>query len=257
MRVVRLPVNVGAPAARNWLLAEEDVRKSDWCAFLDDDILLPRDWLGRMGAAMRAVPGASVYGCRIKDPSGGRLQAVDLHLRPDYGQGKDAAPHSAPDASDLHLQERGDLGQFDYLRPCLSVTGCCHLFDTRAILEAGGFDIRFSPSQFDDLDLDLRLFRAGGHAVYQGHVPVAHMRRTGAEQGADPVAAANAKGNREKLGGKLPRARQAEVARREAGLLREDLRAKRKAVWEALPRDCDHGGHGLLSLCGMWARGSS
>ena len=204
--IITLPVNIGAPAARNWLLATDSVRNSDWVAYLDDDISLPRHWLRAFAQAMGQYPDASVYGCAVKDLGGARLQSADLHYRPTYSapQGQTAAP----EASDLHLQSP-DLGQFRYLRPCLSVTGCCHVFRTRTLLEANGFDIRFSPSQFDDFDCDLRLALRGGYAIYQGHCVVEHQRRTGKGLKRNAAASANAKANKDKLDAKYsPRERE-------------------------------------------------
>ncbi|WP_461210969.1 glycosyltransferase family 2 protein [Desulfocurvus sp. DL9XJH121] len=193
-----LPCNVGAPAARNWLMSRPEVRASRWTAYLDDDIELPHDWLARLGAAAAAYPEASAWGCKVVDRDApGRVQNVDLHLR----EPREAHPLrtvQAPglDVSDLHLQTP-DLGQFAYTRPCASVTGCCHLFSTERLLAAGEFDIRFSPTQFDDLEHDLRMLGAGGGAVYTGHLTVRHARRTGT--GTSAQAGGNALGNLLKL----------------------------------------------------------
>ncbi len=248
-----LPVNIGAPAARNWLLSLPSVQQSNWLAYLDDDILLPADWLGKFAWAMARYPEASVHGCAIRDLGGARLQSADLHPRPDYatkqGAGKpERGP--APEPSDLHLQVP-DLGQFDYLRPCLSVTGCCHLFRTQALLATGGFDIRFSPSQFDDFDCDLRLTLAGGFAVYQGHLRVEHQRRTGGTQVRDTAASANARANKDKLDAKYsPRERR---ALRETATVRitNDLRARIRAIAPSVARERadEHAGR-LVSLTG-------
>ena len=67
------------------------------------------------------------------------------------------------------------------MRPCATVTGCCHLFRTRTLTEGRGFDLRYSPSQYDDLDHDLRLLLAGKTPVYQGHLAVGHFKSTGAQ----------------------------------------------------------------------------
>jgi GT2 family glycosyltransferase len=172
--VVTLPVNIGAPAARNWLLSLPEVRACDYAAFVDDDVSLPPDWLLRLGAAVARVPDASVWGCRVVDDACPLvIQNVDYTpLAPRPGE-------QLLVLANLH-QGAPDLGRFDYLRPCVSVTGCCHLLRTADIPRAGTFDIRFSPSQYDDLERDLRVFLAGGFAAYQGHLAVRHKRRSGA-----------------------------------------------------------------------------
>ena len=203
---ITTPTNLGAPAARNWLMARPEVRASRWVAYLDDDVLLPPDWLARLGAAARAFPEASAWGCKVVDAGApARIQNADLHLR--GGQDNPALTqllgHEAPLAvTDLHLQTP-DLGQFDYIRPCASVTGCCHLFNTERLLASGEFDIRFSPTQFDDLEHDLRMLADGGGAVYTGHLRVRHARRTGDATGTSTAAASNSLANMVKLCFKL------------------------------------------------------
>jgi GT2 family glycosyltransferase len=175
---LRLPVNVGAPAARNWLAALPETRACDHVAYLDDDALVPPDWLGRLGAAVAACPGAGVWGCRVVGAAAPRfVQSGDAHLLPlsrepgSLGRGFELARPwlAAP-----------DWGQFGYSRPCASVTGCCHLFARPVLETVGGFDIRFSPTQYDDLDHDLRLLLAGLTPWYCGHLTVLHAKSTGA-----------------------------------------------------------------------------
>lgn len=182
MRRVRLPVNVGAPAARNWLAEIPEVRACDWLAYVDDDAPVPPDWLGRLGAAVAACPEASVWGCRVVDARNpALLQHVDLHLCDPREVPQDPdAPHYKRrfSLSGLHHQVL-DWGQFNYCRPCASVTGCVHLLRQESVDKHGGFDLRFTPSQYDDLERDLRLGVAGEQIIYQGHLRVGHHKRTG------------------------------------------------------------------------------
>lgn len=191
LTVLRLPVNVGAPAARNWLLSLPEVRRCPYLVFLDDDVTLPPDWLLRLGAGLAACPEASVWGCRVVDEANPLVaQSVDLTPAPSTDQ-----PLAL---SSLH-QGQPDLGQFCYLRPCVSVTGCCHLLREADLDKTGGFDIRFSPSQYDDLERDLRLGLAGGFAAYQGHLSVRHKRRSGAAAERTAADLGNATANTHKL----------------------------------------------------------
>lgn len=183
MEIITLPLNVGAPAARNWLMQAKTLADCRWLAYLDDDAMLPPDWLGRFGAAMHMYPDALAWGCKVVDHDNPMvLQSVDLHLTP----GGETTP--APDGwgsytrrfrvSDLHHQDL-DFGWFDYMRPCASVTGCTHVFLRERLMRHGGFDLRFSPSQYDDLEHDLRGVVHGTLPVYTGHLRVTHMKRTG------------------------------------------------------------------------------
>jgi GT2 family glycosyltransferase len=204
-RVVRLPVNVGAPAARNWLAREPEVRGSRFTVYLDDDVDLPPDWLGRLAYARERYPGAGVWGCKVVDhyrPL--QIQSADLHLEALAQTGEDQETHATPRrfaVSGVHHQVL-DFGQFAYLRPCASVTGCLHLFETGRLGECGDFDLRFSPSQFDDLDHDFRLLLSGAVPVYQGHLGLPHLKRTGATGMAGGAGYSLGFANQYKLNGK-------------------------------------------------------
>lgn len=216
-----LPVNIGAPAARNWLAAAPEARTAQTLVYLDDDVDLPGDWLLRLGAALRRSPEAGVIGCKVADHHAPHLlQNAAGHLvipqeaaedRPDLAfQTLTPNPFRL---SDAHLQGP-DWGLFDFVGPCASVTGCCHLF-RRAALDAapaagGGFSLALGPSQYDDFERDLRMLDFGAHAVYQGHLRVRHRKRSGlAGQGSGQdggAAGANAQGNRYKMQCMHPRA---------------------------------------------------
>ncbi|BBD09291.1 glycosyltransferase family A protein [Desulfovibrio ferrophilus] len=169
-------VNVGAPAARNWLMHLPDVRQGDNVIYMDDDIYLPTDWLGSMGAAQRAYPEAAVWGCRVVDSTRPHIvQHADEFL---------GAPREEDNISVgfcCQCLDVLDYGQFSYMRPCTSVTGCLHMFRTAELHELGGFDLQFSPSQFDDAEHDLMLVSKGRTPVYQGHLRILHERNTGAQ----------------------------------------------------------------------------
>lgn len=229
LRVIVLPVNVGAPAARNWLRAEFLRAGLPWLVYADDDVDLPPDWLERLWAARQRLPEAGVWGCRVVDARAPWvLQSVDLHLAPPREEGRRFT------VSDLHHQTL-DWGAFTYLRPCASVTGCVHLLDARAVAAEGEFDLRFSPSQYDDLDRDVRMLQAGRVAVYQGHLAVRHCKRSGSAASMTPASWANAMANLDKLHKKYPQETWDEFMEREAQALEEDFWPKlaRVRAWLA------------------------
>ncbi|QLA16035.1 glycosyltransferase family 2 protein [Desulfolutivibrio sulfoxidireducens] len=227
LSVVTLPVNIGAPAARNWLAALPWIAEADYVAYLDDDALVPPDWLAFFASAARIYPMAGVYGCRVVDLAGpGRVQHADTHL---LEPGQDGMPA----VSSICTQDL-DFGQFCHLRPAASVTGCCHLFRTGALRACGPFDIRFSPTQYDDLDHDLRLLALGAPPVYQGHLRVSHARLSTTFSSPDRTAMANSQGNLVKLGGKHPPEVLSAMRRAMRDVLLEDYRRKRSVVDQAL-----------------------
>ncbi|MFW5735172.1 MAG: glycosyltransferase [Oceanidesulfovibrio sp.] len=237
-QTVRLPVNVGAPAARNWLLKLDDVQACRYVAYLDDDARVPTDWLGLLASAAARYPQAGVWGCKVVEASNPAvLQCVDHHLM-------DPPPRDAqPEPESLDYQRRFkvsnlqhqdlDFGQFDYCRPCHSVTGCCHLFLRERLEESGPFDIRFSPTQYDDIEHDMRMCTAGLFPVYQGALQVDHAKRSGRESRTDTRATAGAMANLYKLQMLYTRDELTAMRARLADMLADDVATKRQALIDA------------------------
>jgi GT2 family glycosyltransferase len=197
---VRLPVNVGAPGARNWLLSLSEVKARSFVAFLDDDAFPGPDWLSRLLDTAGRFPQAGAVGCSIVDRSApGDHQSADYNLFPPH-MGQSSLPEVTErlfvcDACRL----LPDFGQFAYVRPCLSVSGCCHLLSRAAIEAAGPFDIRYNPTQFDDLERDIRSWLAGYPAVYDGTVRVAHQQASSLAKAKTQAQVAHILGNKIKL----------------------------------------------------------
>jgi GT2 family glycosyltransferase len=219
LKSFRLPVNIGAPGARNWLLRHPETSRFRRLAFVDDDVLLPPDWLGELAAHARRSPRGTIVGCRIMDQSPRRtVQVADVNL---------LAPD--PDGEFL-IANAGcgelDLGLHEYTRPCLSVTGCCHLLDRERAEELGGFDLRFNPSQFDDFELDLRNALGSGHAFYAGRTAIRHCQRSSLSQADSDAKQGHIQGNLLKLNSKYTPEQKAELLCINRKLLWDDLLAK-------------------------------
>ncbi|SKA74586.1 Glycosyltransferase, GT2 family [Paucidesulfovibrio gracilis DSM 16080] len=232
---VRLPVNVGAPAARNWMLSLPEVRESRMAAFLDDDVILPSDWLVRLTAAMERHD-ADVVGCRIVSASPPpAVQSADYHL---LEPGRGGRTFQECEDNVVVFENSGnalDFGLYDYCRPAVSVSGCCHLLRLRGVEQVGDFDIRFSPTQFDDLERDLRVNLAGLRVVYDGGLVVRHVQHSSLAKAQSLSSAAHIFGNRMKLEGKYRRAEIMELAQKHTALLWDDLLARRAALVRGLP----------------------
>ena len=227
--VITLPVNIGAPAARNWLMHDERVSAHDFICYLDDDVIMPADWLHRLGAAVHRYPEAGVWGCKVVDHHNPILiQSGDNHLMvPDEPQSPDlSSPTPNPfKLSDLHIQTT-DQGQFDFVRPCASVTGCCHLFRTNTLLDSGDFAIHLSPTQYDDMEHDLRLCLSDRFPVYQGHLTIRHRKRTGTASHTSSQEEGNALGNKYKMQTMHTREELRVAMHNELALLEKDILEK-------------------------------
>ncbi len=225
LRVVRMPCNIGAPAVRNWLLTEPESRQAEWLAYLDDDLLVPADWLRRFGTVMRAMPDHGVYGCAVlRHSRPWCFQGADMHLLPPSqaaGPGMPKAPVHMQAAN--WAEEQNNFGQFGYSRPCVHVAGCCHLFRRASMDRAGMFDVRFSPSQVDDFEHDIRMFSQGDVPCYHGSLAVRHMHATGLTTAQSLPKAMNAYANHLKLQSLYPRQQFDILRERNLGILLQDI----------------------------------
>ena len=195
-----LPVNVGAPAARNWLLSLPEVKACSWAAFLDDDVVLPKTWLLQLLGGTKGEEEIGAVGCRITaatPPYG--LQSADYNLFPKLAD--PVQPGQLPNRVLVFDNCAGsiDTGLFTYTRPCLSVSGCCHLISLKAVEKVGGFDLRYTPSQFDDLDRDLRSALAGMPAVYVGSLAIKHVQHSSLAKSQNEKQIGHVMGNKFKL----------------------------------------------------------
>jgi len=230
LHVEHLPVNIGAPGARNWLLALPQARQAEWAVFLDDDVVLPERWLSRLLGAAQERPGTGAAGCRIVSASAPScLQSADYQLfRPAPEESARRTFRDLPEHVNIFDNCAGsmDVGLFSYTRSAVHVSGCCHALSTKVLKQVGGFDIRFSPTQFDDLDRDLRSAVAGHPAVYAGDLAVAHVQHSSLAKAKGPAAIGQVFGNKIKLEGKHRREDMAVLAMHGLEALWDDLRRK-------------------------------
>lgn len=267
LKVVQLPVNVGAAAARNWLAALPEVQRIPFAAYVDDDVTLPPDWLRHLSRAVQVRPRAHAWGCRILDaappdtpapsPATVRrsiIQSGPLHLTLGFapaageqplagqarGPGAETAElafspfraHAEPFSVTTLPPHCADRGQWNFIRACASVTGCCHMFRT-TVLQRAGFALSLSPSQYDDVEYDLRALRehsladasdTDGLACYTGFCAAHHAKKSGqAAAGLSAAAFGNGLGNKYKMHGMFSPADITRMARTECAALEADI----------------------------------
>ena len=232
VELVHLPVNIGAPAARNWLYRLPQVQEADYVAFLDDDVLLPPSWLRMYLQDMADHPEVCAVGPKGLNPDPFRTIQYIYRYFEEVGEHKIRFTNNAP----MNL----DLGQFDGRRPCLSVMGCCHMFDRRKLERLGvpDFDVRFTPSQVDDLERDIQIWKHGGRVLYDGRVEVVHMQDAGRAAPKSEASWGHVWGNHMKMEFKL--------TGRELRSIDEQVRAVEEKhwqtclaeAWDLLPDNC-------------------
>lgn len=231
---IDLPVNIGAPAARNWLKNMNELKLYDYVAYLDDDALIPTDWQTHFRVAVESYPDAGVWGCKVVNEDQQEvIQHADLHLRETPAEFEDVLRSFEFAYLDPYNQDL-DYGQFDYCRPCVSVTGCFHLFRQDVLSLSGDFDLRYAPTQYDDLDHDLMLAAAGKSAVYQGKLKVQHKRKSGSASMLNRAARGSGAGNVLKLESKYEAREIAAIIDRDVERLENDFTEKALKVGHAL-----------------------
>lgn len=171
--VHKLHVNIGAPAARNWLMFHPDIQKSEYIAFLDDDVTVQPDWLSHFLTVAESDPKIGVVGCKTVHPGTPSLyQYLFRYVAIAESGLLKISIDSPPRQYDNHV--------YDFVRECRNVMGCHHLLRTKAINTVpAGFDIRFSPSQVDDIDHDLCMCLEGHKVMYTGLVTCVHHQSSG------------------------------------------------------------------------------
>ena len=139
--------------------------------FLNNDTRVEPGFLDRLRASLEEFPDAGIVGAQLVYPDG-RLQESGGIVWEDasawnYGHGRDP---SAPEVS--------------YLREVDYCSGACILVDRSLFNELGGFDERYAPAYYEDVDLAFRVREAGRRVLVNPVARVIHCE--GATSGTDP-----------------------------------------------------------------------
>ena len=156
--LIRLGQNEGFVHACN---RAAGVARGDYLVFLNNDAELLPGSLDRALAAIRASPDVGAVGGRLILPDG-RLQEAGSIVWADgscegYGRGDDPWKPEFSFARDV-----------DYCSGALLVT------PRQLFLDLGGFDERFRPAYYEEVDYCLRLSQAGKRVVYEPGVVAMH-----------------------------------------------------------------------------------
>lgn len=156
VEVVRSGRNLGFAAAAN--LGAGHARASH-LLFLNPDTIVDPGCLRAM-AQRASVPGAGVVGCKIFAADGSTLQHAGGTVR--------------RNGLTEHLgRGEADRGQFDEPGPIDYVSGAAMLLSLRTWRRLGGFDERFWPLYYEDVDLCLRVRALGLRVAME---PLATLR---------------------------------------------------------------------------------
>ena len=143
----------------------------DLLAFLDDDVVVDRDWLEGLFAAWQGCPDAGGFTGLVLPYRLDTEAQVQFELRGGFGRGFEPKTfHSASADNPLHPVGAGVIG-----------AGCNMAFDRSLLLSLGGFDEALDTGAplpgGGDLDIFYRVLRSGRPMVYEPRYAVYHEHR--------------------------------------------------------------------------------
>jgi GT2 family glycosyltransferase len=143
----------------------------DLLAFLDDDVVVDRDWLEGLFAAWQGCPDAGGFSGLVLPYRLDTEAQVQFELRGGFGRGFEAKVfHSASADNPLHPVGCGVIG-----------AGCNMAFDRSLLLALGGFDEALDTGAplpgGGDLDIFYRVLRSGRPIAYEPRYAVYHEHR--------------------------------------------------------------------------------
>ncbi|OGW82610.1 MAG: hypothetical protein A2Z83_05870 [Omnitrophica bacterium GWA2_52_8] len=154
VRLIKSRRNLGFSGGANLALRRTD---RPWVVLLDDDVKVTGGWLEKLYAVTKQQPGVGIVGGKVVFP-GRRIFCAEYSILPFGSVGR----------------EEIDRGQRDYLKEVDALPGPCWLVPRHVINKVGGFDERFFPSQYEDIDYCLRVRQAGFKIFYHGGVKIIH-----------------------------------------------------------------------------------
>jgi glycosyltransferase involved in cell wall biosynthesis len=143
----------------------------DLLAFLDDDVVVDRDWLDGLFAAWQGCPEAGGFSGLVLPYRLDTEAQVQFELRGGFGRGFEPRTfHAASAENPLHPVGPGVIG-----------AGCNMAFDRSLLLALGGFDEALDTGAplpgGGDLDIFYRVLRSGRTMVYEPRYAVYHEHR--------------------------------------------------------------------------------
>jgi GT2 family glycosyltransferase len=159
-RILRNPTNVGFGPGNNQGAA---MARGRYLLLLNSDAWVRPGWLEPLIEVADADPGVAAVAPKLLYPDG-RLQEAGSIIWRDgrvrqYGDG-----------------DRSNRPEYNFRRTVDYASAACLLIRRSAFTSVGGFDPRFAPVYYEDVDLCLALGAGPGRVVYQPRSVVEHVR---------------------------------------------------------------------------------
>ena len=167
VRFIRNPANLGFVGSCNQAVAHA---RGDIVVFLNNDTIVTAGWLEALLAVFDRHPEAGLVGAKLIYPDG-RLQEAGGIVWRDGSAWNDGRDDDA------------DRPEFNYLREADYCSGACLAVPRALFEELGGFDPRYAPAYYEDVDLAFAVREAGRRVYYQPQATIVHFE--GATSGTD------------------------------------------------------------------------
>lgn len=165
LRVIRCNQSGGYAAVNN---LGAKLARADLLLFLNSDVLpVAPGWIERMMVSYRHRPGIGALGPKLLFEDDSIQHAGVGYTATTDGFGWDLLPYY----KGLHRNFPGAK----YSRPVPAVTGACLMIDKALFQRLNGFDQGYIQGDFEDVDLCLRLARAGFQNWYDPGVELYHL----------------------------------------------------------------------------------
>jgi GT2 family glycosyltransferase len=158
--ILRNPGNLGFGPANNQGAA---LARGRYLLLLNSDAWVRPGWLEPLVDVADADPGIAAVAPKLLYPDG-RLQEAGSIIWRD-GRVRQYGDGDLPNRSEYLFRRTVDYA-----------SAACLLVRRSAFVGVGGFDPRFAPMYYEDVDLCLALAAAGGRIVYQPRSVVEHVR---------------------------------------------------------------------------------
>jgi GT2 family glycosyltransferase len=166
-RIVRNPNNLGYLDAVNQAAA---LAQGEYLLLLNSDTLLSPGSLAAALATLEASPDIAAVGARLVLPDGTLQEAGSIVWQDGWcqGYGRGSDPGAGP---------------YNFQRDVDYCSAACLLIRRTDFIALDGFDPRYRPAYYEDVDLCVRLWRRGRRVVYEPRMVAIHVEHGSGSSG--------------------------------------------------------------------------